>query len=34
MNRAAFEYRGEFTPAAWGRAVYGYRFEDENGFVN
>jgi outer membrane cobalamin receptor len=34
MNRAAFEYRGEFTPTAWGRTVYGYRFEDENGFVN
>jgi outer membrane cobalamin receptor len=34
MNRAAFEYRGEFTPVVWGRAVYGYRFEDENGFVN
>jgi outer membrane cobalamin receptor len=40
MNRAAFEYRGEWDPGVIfpmplaGRAVYGYRFEDENGFVN
>jgi vitamin B12 transporter len=34
MNRGAFEYRGEFTPLNWLRTVFGYRFEDENGFVN
>jgi outer membrane cobalamin receptor len=38
MNRAAFEYRGEWDgvllPVLGARAVYGYRFEDENGFVN
>jgi outer membrane cobalamin receptor len=34
MNRAAFEYRGGFTAKTWFRTVYGYRFEDENGFVD
>ena len=34
LNRAAFEYRGEFTAKRWLRTVFGYRFEDENGFVN
>jgi vitamin B12 transporter len=34
MNRAAFEYRGGVSANTWARAVYGYRFEDENGFVN
>lgn len=34
FNRAALDYRGEFTPRSWFRAVFGYRFEDENGFVD
>ena len=34
MNRATFEYRGSFTPVSWLRTVYGYRFDNENGFVN
>ena len=34
LDRAAFDYRGEYTPRNWLRAVFGYRFENENGFVN
>jgi outer membrane cobalamin receptor len=34
MNRASFEYRGSFTATNWLRTVYGYRFDNENGFVD
>lgn len=34
LNRAAFDYRGEFTPRSWGRVLFGYRYENQNGFVN
>lgn len=34
MNRAAVEYRGQVAVVRQFRAVYGYRFEDENGYVN
>ncbi len=33
INRAGFEYQGEYTPRDWARTTFGYQFEDENGFV-
>jgi len=34
INRAGFTYRGEYAPRTWARSVFGYEFEDENGFIN
>ncbi len=34
FNRAGFEYQGEYWERSWARTTFGYRFEDENGFVN
>ncbi len=34
INRAGFEYEGQYFEANWARATFGYQFEDENGFVN
>jgi vitamin B12 transporter len=32
LNRAGFNYQGEWTPLAWTHSTVGYSFEDENGF--
>lgn len=34
FNRAGFEYQGQYSPASWAQSVFGYQFEDENGFMN
>jgi vitamin B12 transporter len=34
VNRAGFDYRGEYSPRAWTRSLFGYEFEDENGFID
>jgi outer membrane cobalamin receptor len=33
INRAGVEYQGEYWARSWARSTFGYRFEDENGFV-
>jgi outer membrane cobalamin receptor len=33
INRAGASYQGEYSPRTWTRSVFGYDFEDENGFV-
>jgi vitamin B12 transporter len=33
MNRAGFEYEGNYAQRSWAQATFGYQFEDENGFV-
>jgi len=33
VNRAGFEYQGQYWERSWARLIVGYRFEDENGFV-
>jgi vitamin B12 transporter len=33
INRAGFEYQGDYDERAWARTTVGYKFEDENGFV-
>lgn len=33
LNRAGLEYQGEYWERSWARTTFGYRFEDENGFV-
>jgi outer membrane receptor protein involved in Fe transport len=33
MNRAGFEYEGNYVQRSWAQATLGYQFEDENGFV-
>ncbi len=33
MNRAGFDYQGEYSSRRWSRTTLGYEFEDENGFV-
>jgi vitamin B12 transporter len=33
INRAGFEYQGDYLQRSWARATVGYEFEDENGFV-
>jgi outer membrane cobalamin receptor len=33
INRAGFEYQGDFVERSWARTTVGYEFEDENGFV-
>jgi outer membrane cobalamin receptor len=33
-NRAGFNYQGEYWARDWARTVFGYEFEDENGFEN
>ena len=34
VNRAGFDYRGEYSPRSWIRSLFGYEFEDENGFID
>jgi vitamin B12 transporter len=33
INRAGFEYQGDYLERSWARTTVGYEFEDENGFV-
>jgi outer membrane cobalamin receptor len=33
MNRAGFEYQGDWAPRSWARTTVGYHFEDENGWA-
>ncbi len=33
INRAGFEYQGDYVERNWAQTTIGYRFEDENGFV-
>jgi len=33
INRAGFEYQGDYAERSWARTTLGYRFEDENGIV-
>ena len=33
INRAGFEYQGDYVERNWARTTMGYDFEDENGFV-
>jgi outer membrane cobalamin receptor len=33
INRAGFDYQGEYDERSWARSTFGYQFEDENGWV-
>ena len=33
INRAGFEYQGDYSERAWAHTTFGYRMENENGFV-
>jgi len=33
-NRAGFEYQGDYSERSWAHSTFGYRIENENGFVN
>ena len=33
LNRAGFDYQGDYAPRSWARTTVGYHFEDENGWV-
>jgi vitamin B12 transporter len=33
INRAGFEYQGDYSERSWAHTTVGYRIEDENGFV-
>src|SRR5262249_35619497 len=33
LNRAGFEYHGDYVARNWAQTTFGYRFEDENGYV-
>lgn len=33
MNRAGFDYQGNYMQRSWAQATVGYQFEDENGFT-
>ncbi len=33
INRAGFEYQGDYSNRAWAHTTFGYRIENENGFV-
>ena len=32
LNRAGFDYQGDYVERSWSRSTFGYEFEDENGF--
>jgi vitamin B12 transporter len=34
INRAGFNYQGDYTPRTWAQTTLGYEFEDENGSFN
>ncbi|MFB3814317.1 MAG: TonB-dependent receptor [Terriglobales bacterium] len=33
INRAGLDYQGEYWARSWARSVFGYHFEDENGWI-
>jgi outer membrane cobalamin receptor len=33
INRAGFDYQGDYQARSWAHSVFGYHFEDENGLV-
>lgn len=33
INRVGFEYQGDYSPRTWAQTTFGYRLENENGFV-
>ncbi|MGB7642670.1 MAG: TonB-dependent receptor [Terriglobales bacterium] len=33
-NRVGFEYQGDYSERTWAHTTFGYRLENENGFVN
>ena len=33
INRAGFEYQGDYMERSWAQTTVGYRMEDENGFI-
>ena len=33
INRAGFEYQGDYSERSWAHTTFGYRVENENGFV-
>lgn len=33
FNRAGVDYQGEITERTWSRSVFGFHFEDENGYI-
>ncbi len=33
INRAGFEYQGDYSERTWAHTTFGYRLENENGFV-
>ncbi len=33
INRAGFEYQGDYSEASWTHSTFGYRVENENGFL-
>ena len=33
INRVGFEYQGDYSERTWGHTTFGYRIENENGFV-
>jgi vitamin B12 transporter len=33
INRAGFEYQGDYVERSWAHTTVGYRLEDENGFI-
>jgi vitamin B12 transporter len=33
INRVGFEYQGDYSERTWARTTFGYRVENENGFV-
>jgi len=33
INRAGFEYQGNYPERSWAQTTFGYRFEDENGII-
>jgi vitamin B12 transporter len=34
INRAGFDYQGDYTPRPWAHTTFGYEFEDETGSFN
>jgi vitamin B12 transporter len=34
INRAGFNYQGDYTPRVWAQTTVGYEFEDENAVLN
>ncbi len=33
INRAGFDYQGNYSERSWAQTTFGYRLENENGFV-